>query len=255
MKRKIFIILLFGITLGLINSGALIQVQSTPEWTVKIDGVVSHPTTLTITEIMTMPNRTVYAELYCYGSFITGGNWTGVSLRFILEMVGYDQNAMSVGFSATDGYSRGISLNDAMRENVIIAYEIDMNPLPETLRLVVPGANGEFWVAGIDHIFVSTNSPSYSQSAGSSFSPPAWMQQQVSIPEPSQSPEPTSTPTPEPQPTPSPSTSPSLAPITTDFENEPFPITWVVTATVIGATVCIGFLVYSKRHKRNTTIL
>ena len=254
MKRKIFIILLFGIALGLITSGALIQVQSAPEWTVKIDGVVSDPTTFTITEIMMMPNRTVYADLYCYGSYVTGGNWTGVSLRFILETVGYDQNAMSVGFSATDGYSRGISLNVAMREDVIIAYEIDMDPLPDILRLVVPGANGEFWVAGIDHIFVSTNSPSYSQSAGSSFYPPAWMRQQVPIPEPSQLPEPTSTPNPQPQPTPSPSTSPSLAPITTDFESEPFPIIWVMTVTAIGTTVCIGFLVYSKRHKRNTRI-
>jgi DMSO/TMAO reductase YedYZ molybdopterin-dependent catalytic subunit len=254
VERKIFLILLFGATLGLLTSATIIQAQSTPEWTVKIDGAVSNPTALTITEIMTMPNRTVYAELYCYGSYVTGGNWTGVSLSFILETVGYDQNAMSVGFSATDGYSRGISITDAMREDVIIAYEIDMNPLPETLRLVAPGANGEFWVGWIDHIFVSPNSPSYAQSAGSSFSPPAWMQQKVPTPEPTPSPEPTSTPIPQPKPTPSPSTSPPVAPIATDFDTELFPITWVMAAIAIVATACIGFLVYSKRLKNKKRV-
>jgi DMSO/TMAO reductase YedYZ molybdopterin-dependent catalytic subunit len=63
VTNKIFLILLFEIILGLITSGTILPTQAKPEWTVKIDGAVSNPTTLNITQIMEMPSKTVYAEL------------------------------------------------------------------------------------------------------------------------------------------------------------------------------------------------
>jgi DMSO/TMAO reductase YedYZ molybdopterin-dependent catalytic subunit len=215
VTKKIFSMSILGILLGLVTSGAIISVNGAPEWTLEIDGAVSNSTTLSITEVMAMPSSTVYAELYCYGAFVTGGNWTGVSLNSILEFVESDQNAMSLVFSAADGYNKAISITDLMREDVIFAYEFNGVPLPETLRLVLPGSNGEFWVAMIDHISVSTNSAPYTHS-GSGVNLPTLIPQS-----PTPQPTPTATPTPTVAPTDSPSPAPTTTPQPTTTSTPP----------------------------------
>ncbi len=250
MKKKIFLTLLLAITLGFVTSMATVPVQSASEWTLTIDGAVSQPTILTLSELKAMPNSTVYAELYCYGVFVTGGNWTGISLSFLLETVELDQSAVSLGFYATDGYGKEIPLTDVLREDVIIAYELNGFPLSETLRLMLPGVNGEYWVAMINHITVSTSSVSPIQSATSTGPnlQPSW--QQFQTPQPTFTPTLTPVPTPTPQPTPSPfvTSSPSLPP--TDSNPEPFPLTWAVTAVaalIVGGT---GATVYLKKRRQ-----
>ena len=69
--------LLLVTLLSLVLTATVIPIQATTEWTVTIDGAVSNPTTLNLTQIMALPNNTIYAELYCYGAYVTGGNWTG----------------------------------------------------------------------------------------------------------------------------------------------------------------------------------
>lgn len=219
MTKRIILILLLEITLGLITSGSIIPALAEPEWTVTIDGDVSNSTTLNITQLMAMPSKTVYAELYCYGAYVTAGNWTGVKLSLLLEYVEADSNAMSLGFSATDGYNREISITEATQENSVLAYEINGVPLSETLRLVLPGSNGEFWVAMINHITVSTNSAPYTYSGTgvnlptlNPTPPPSTTITPTPTPTPvdSPSPTPTITPTPTTTSTPSPQTSPIL---------------------------------------------
>jgi len=253
VKKKIFLTLLLAITitLGFITLRAGTPAKGIPEWNLMIDGAVSNPTVLTLNELMAMPNRTVYAELYCFGVYVTGGNWTGVGLSSINETVGIDQSAMSISFYATDGYEKEFSLTDVLREDVIIAYEMDGIPISETLRLVIPGANGEFWVAMINHISLSTTSVSPIQSTTSTGLnlPPS--EQQSATPQPTSTPTPVPTFTPTPtQPTPSPSaiSSPSLPP--TDSNPEPFPLAWaviMVAALVVGST---GTTVYLKKRNQ-----
>lgn len=253
MKKKTFlpVLLVITITLGFITLRAATPVKGTSEWNLAIDGAVSHPTVLTLNELMAIPNRTVYAELYCFGVYVTSGNWTGVSLSSIGETVGLDQSAMSISFYATDGYEKEFSLNDVLREDVIIAYEMNGNSISETLRLVIPSANGEFWVAMINHITFSTTSVSPIQSttsAGLNLQP---SEQLSATPQPTSTPtpEPTFTPTP-PQPTSSPFATPSPSLTPTDPNPEPFPLTWAVitvVALVVGST---GTSVYLKKRNK-----
>jgi DMSO/TMAO reductase YedYZ molybdopterin-dependent catalytic subunit len=239
VKKKIFLMLLLVITLGFVTSGSIIAAQGASE--IEIDGSVSHPGTLTVNELMAMPRSTVHADLYCYGQLVTSGDWAGVSLRYLLENVGFDEKAKSVEFYADDGYTIDLSITEAMREDVIIAYEIDGQLLPETLRLVLPEENGAWWIAMINHITVSANAPLPDQSATSIFTNPQ--------PVPQQSPTPQVTPTPQPQPTLSPSPTPSLVTQTTNPNPEPFPIIWTVTAVATLAVAGTVFTVY--RKKRN----
>jgi DMSO/TMAO reductase YedYZ molybdopterin-dependent catalytic subunit len=119
------------------------------EWTLIVDGAVYETLNLTLSELVAMPKSTVIAELYCYEKLVTSGSWTGVQLGYILEKVGYHPQATDVTFYAADGYIITLNITLAMREDVIIAYELDGIPLFETLRLVVPGENGAFWISMI----------------------------------------------------------------------------------------------------------
>lgn len=212
VTNKIFSILLLEIILGLITSGAIIPTQAEPEWIVRIDGAVSKPITLNIAQIMEMPSKTVYAELYCYGNYVTGGNWTGVNLSFILEYVEADQNAMSLSFSATDDYARQISISEATQDNVVLAYELNGELLSETLRLVLPGSNGDFWVAMINHITVSADSAPSTNSGSGVNLPTLTPGNQTPQPSPTISPTPTSAPSESPYPTPTATPSPTTIP-------------------------------------------
>jgi len=212
VTNKIFLILLLEIILGLITSGAIIPAQAEPEWTVRIDGAVSNPTTLNITQIMEMPSKTVYAQLYCYGNYVTSGYWTGVNLSFILEYVKANQNAMSLIFSATDGYTKQILISEATQDNVVLAYELDGNLLGETLRLVLPASNGEFWVAMINHIYVSVNSVPYPSSGSGVNLPTLNPSNPTPQPSPTITPPPTSAPADSPYPTPTTTPSPTTTP-------------------------------------------
>jgi DMSO/TMAO reductase YedYZ molybdopterin-dependent catalytic subunit len=253
MKKKIFSMLLLEIVLGLVATVAIIPIKGETEWTVRIGGAVSNPKTLKITQIMSMPNSTVYAELYCYGAYVTGGNWTGVNLSLLLDFVELDQNAMSLGFSAADGYNKAISIAEATQENVIVAYEFNGSPLPETLRLVLPGANGEFWVAMINHIVVSTNSAPHSFS-GSGVNLPAVIPQS-----PTPAPAPAPTPTPLASPSPNPSPTPPITPTPTPFQepsssqdtqnSETTPEMIVIASTGAISLVGVGLLFYFKKRK------
>ena len=158
MKRRLFLLILFGITLGALSilflapKGAMVE---NSERGLIVDGSVQHPLNLTLDEIAAMPKTTVNAKLYCVGTPdrpLDNGNWTGVRLGFILENAGVSPDAIKVAFYAEDGFSTDLTVTEAMQENIILAYEKDGRPLPENLRLVVPGKWGYKWISQVNHI-------------------------------------------------------------------------------------------------------
>jgi len=254
MKKTILLASLLAITFISIIFGATIQVQASSEWTLEIDGAVSNPIVLTLSELVAQPKSSVYGEIYCYGQFLTAGNWTGVSLHVLLEKVKPDTGAMSMRFSAPDGYMRDISMADAMRDDVIIAYEMNGQPLAETLRLVLPGANGDRWVSMVNQITVGTNLASYTQSAPlTDFNPQTFGRTPTRLPSPA--PQPTSTP--QPSPTPQPQQTPSPSPVfptpthpPTNYSPEPYPMVWVMAGVALVVFSGTGLLIRFKKGKR-----
>ena len=130
------------------------------EWTLLVDGFVQRPLNLTLNELIAMPRSTVNAELYCLpavgssGVLVDHGNWTGVRLELILEKAGVSPQAVKVAFYAEDGFTTDLTVTTAMHEDIILAYEKDGKPLPEKLRLAVPGMWGYKWIKWLTHIEV-----------------------------------------------------------------------------------------------------
>jgi DMSO/TMAO reductase YedYZ molybdopterin-dependent catalytic subunit len=91
--------------------------------------------------------------------------WTGVPLRGLLEEAGVDGSAVEVLFTGLDRgveggepqqYERSLPLGEASREEVLLAYAMNGQPLPPQhgfpLRLVVPGWYGMTSVKWLDRI-------------------------------------------------------------------------------------------------------
>jgi DMSO/TMAO reductase YedYZ molybdopterin-dependent catalytic subunit len=126
------------------------------EWRLIVDGAVNQPLNLTFSDLAAMPRSTVYADLYCLETLVSTGNWTGVKLGYLLETAGLQSGAAGIGFFASDGYSTLLDISEAFSDYTIIAYELNSQPLSEHLRLVLPGKNGDQWIAWVTQITVST---------------------------------------------------------------------------------------------------
>ena len=224
-----------------------VATEASSEWTLQVDGEVVNPINLTLSELRAIPSASVYAELYCYGKLVTSGVWTGVPVSTILEKVEYNPQARSLEFYADDGYTVTLPLTD-VREKGLIAYEIGDQALPETLRLVLPNANGDRWIAMITHIQVSMNESAPLPPAtanilsGLSNSP-----ETNPTPPPSPTPQPSATPSPTPDPSPTPES--PTTPETTQSNQNPFPLTWTVTAIATVAVISAGLAIYFKKRR------
>lgn len=215
------------------------------DWQLTVTGLVQTPLNLSLTELTALPKTTQVATLVCVdypGTTLAEGNWTGVKLSYLLEEANVSDTAIKVAFHAADGYSTDLTIERAMQDDVIIAYQLNGQPLTDPLRLVVPGHWGYKWISQLAHIeLVDYNylgrweSSGYSDSASiaaggaaprQTFSFPTITPPETSSPSPlpsaSSTPSPTpsyppaatKTPSPPPILTVSPSSSPSSSPTT-----------------------------------------
>ena len=155
------IIAMMILTPELATASANLSAESTssgyPEWNLVVTGYVENPLNLSWTEIVALPQSIVNSELICVDwpdQVLMSGNWTGVKLKLLLERAGISPQAMKVGFFATDNFSTDLTLETAMREDIIIAYEFNGIPLGEEVRLVVPGKWGYKWIHHIETIIL-----------------------------------------------------------------------------------------------------
>ncbi len=134
----------------------------------EIGGLVRKPSRLTLEEIRALPAVTMPVAMECGGNgrahlsrrpisapwheeAVGCAEWTGTPLRPILEEVGVLDDAVEVLFSGFDrgidagsehDYERSLSVEEALRDEVLLAYAMNGSPLPPQhgfpLRLIVP---------------------------------------------------------------------------------------------------------------------
>ena len=151
-------------------------------WSLTVGGLVSTPMTLKLDEIKKRPVRTIAATMECAGNgralmsprpisqpwmleAVSTAEWTGASLRELLAEAGLSIEAVEILFTGLDRgiqgdelqyYQRSLSLSEANREEILLAYEMNGLPLQPQhgypLRLVVPGWYGMTSVKWLDRI-------------------------------------------------------------------------------------------------------
>jgi DMSO/TMAO reductase YedYZ molybdopterin-dependent catalytic subunit len=157
------------------------------EWRLVIGGHVGRSITLTLDDVMRRPAVTRAVTLECAGNgranlsprplsqpwlfeAVGTAEWTGTPLRPLLEAAGLLDGAVEVVFTGLDRgvqggieqqYERSLSVADASRDEVFLAYAINGQPLPPQhgfpLRLVVPGWYGMTHVKWLRSITVVTS--------------------------------------------------------------------------------------------------
>jgi DMSO/TMAO reductase YedYZ molybdopterin-dependent catalytic subunit len=148
-------------------------------WKLKLGGLVEKPVTLTLDELKKRPKVEQMVTLECGGngaspSFrgaIANVKWGGTPLAPLLKEAGINPDAIEVAFWGTDKgkekirggeyeqhFARTLSIPMAMRDDILLCYEMNGQPLTVghgfPVRLVVPGWFGVAWVKWLDRIEV-----------------------------------------------------------------------------------------------------
>jgi DMSO/TMAO reductase YedYZ molybdopterin-dependent catalytic subunit len=138
----------------------------------EVDGVVAAPLTLSLEELRARPAVELAVTMECAGNgraliephvvsqpwlqeAVGTARWRGTPVRALLAEAGVDDDAVEVVFTGLDRgleggieqtYQRSLSLLDAHRPEVLLAYEMNGAPLAPQhgfpLRLLVPGWYG-----------------------------------------------------------------------------------------------------------------
>jgi DMSO/TMAO reductase YedYZ molybdopterin-dependent catalytic subunit len=147
-----------------------------------VDGLVDTPLSLDLDAIRRRPRVSAVVTLECAGNgrarllprpvsqpwlveAVGTARWTGTPLAAVLREAGVLDSAAEVVFTGADhgvergveqDYQRSLTVADCLREDVLLAYEMNDAPLPPQhgfpLRLLVPGWYGMAhvkWLTGI----------------------------------------------------------------------------------------------------------
>ena len=154
-------------------------------WQLKVEGLVRQALSLTLDDLQRRLKETLAVTMECAGNgralmeprpvsqpwhveAIGTAEWSGTPLRGVLEDAGLTEGAVELVFTGLDRgvqgdevqlYQRSLTVAEAMREEVLLAYEMNGRPLEPQhgypLRLLVPGWYGMTsvkWLAAIEAV-------------------------------------------------------------------------------------------------------
>lgn len=152
-------------------------------WSLKVDGEVNQPLTLTLDDLKKMPKTTMTATLECAGNgrafhdpavagvqwekgAVGTARWGGVRLADVLKKAGLKPSAKFIFLDGADvplqkmpDFIRQVPLEKALHPDTLLAYEMNGQVLPVLhgfpLRAVVPGWEGAYAVKWLAHIQAS----------------------------------------------------------------------------------------------------
>ena len=155
-------------------------------WRLRVDGRVERELALSLDELRRRPRVTLLVTLECAGNgrarlspravsqpwlveAIGTAEWTGTPLGPLLDEAGLAGEVVEVVFTGLDRgveggveqrYQRALPLEEARRDEVLLVYEVNGQPLPPQhgfpLRLLVPGWYGMASVKWLERITATT---------------------------------------------------------------------------------------------------
>jgi len=152
------------------------------DWSLKIDGKVDHPMSLTMADLKKLPRVELVGVLECAGNgrrfydprvagaqwafgSVGNGRWAGVRLRDVLQKADIQSSAAHLLLDGADSplgkmpkFQRTITSAKALHPDTLLAYEMNGQALTEEhgfpLRVIAPGWAGDSWVKWLQHIEV-----------------------------------------------------------------------------------------------------
>ena len=105
--------------------------RSEADYRLEVGGFVDTPVTLTMAELRAMPATRMTKDFQCVtGWRVNDVKWVGVRLSDLMDRAGVKQGAWGVRFVSFDGvYTETLTMDQARRADVIVAYEMDGKPV------------------------------------------------------------------------------------------------------------------------------
>ncbi len=128
-------------------------------WRLRVSGLVERPFEVTYDELVAMPPTALTRDFQCVtGWRVPDVAWRGVRLADLLDRAGVADGATALRFTSFDGvYTESLSLEQARRDDVLVAYEMLGGPVTREhggpVRLYVApmyGYKSIKWLDGIE---------------------------------------------------------------------------------------------------------
>lgn len=153
------------------------------DWHLKISGLVEQPQTISFRNLMGLNQMNLTCDVHCVtGWTLLDSKWAGVRITEIIKRVGVKNSARFVIFEGHAGYSSNIPLDEAVKENAILAHQFFGKRLPRAhgapLRALIPDRYFYKSVKWLEEVrFSDIDEPGYYESSGYSNTADPWKEE------------------------------------------------------------------------------
>jgi len=141
-------------------------------WRLKVFGLVAAPLELSWSEFTALPTTRVTVDIHCVTRWtMLDAVWEGVPFAEIVRRAAPEPEAKTVMQHSYGGYTTNLPLEDLLRDNVLLAYRYNDEPLGAEhggpMRLVVPHRyfwKSAKWLNGIE--LLRNDRPGFWEQAG-----------------------------------------------------------------------------------------
>ena len=153
------------------------------DWRLRVHGEVESELSLTFSDLLALPQTEQKSDVHCVTAWtVLDSQWTGVRVAELARRAKITRRARHVIFEGFAGYTANVPLAEALQPDVLVAHQLEGNPLPHThgppARAVVPGLyfwKSAKWLTGIR--FSAADEPGYWEVRGYNNHGDPWLEE------------------------------------------------------------------------------
>ena len=141
------------------NSISGVQQVDINDYTLTIDGLVDKEKVLSYDDVLAMVPDARLITLHCVEGWNATILWEGVRLTDLIDLAGAKPEAVTIVFSAVDGYTTSLPYDDIKNKQLILAYNANGIALPPDMGypfiVVAEDKLGYKWARWVNRITLS----------------------------------------------------------------------------------------------------